>query len=208
MADTDEAKLELRILKHLLQPSYLSASIAVLTVLVTIGSVVISQLYLSTGWLADALRTIATSDQHLFSRGTGDGSSPFNAVLLFLFWAGVGLVIYFMVVGTVQALREYRELEQQMNFVHTDRRTILRNFGERFAARFLGLVLTFVMAALYLKIVVPYALTTVEAARFDVVGIVTTIVAVIILLLAVHVLAVLLRIVALRPRLFTAEIET
>jgi len=60
---------------------------------------------------------------------------------------------------------------------------------------------------MYLKTILPYGLTTVAVAEFDLNGILTTILAIIILLITVHLVAVLLRIVALRPRLFTAEIE-
>jgi len=207
MAETDEAKLELHILKHLLQPSYLSATIAVLTTVIAVGSVVVSKLYISTGWLADVLRTISSSDQQLFSGGTGNGDSPFNVVLLFLFWSCVGLTVYFIVIGIMQAVREVRELEQEMDFVHTNRQAVLRNFIERLAARFAGLVLAFVTIAIYLKTILPYGLTTVSTATLTIGGILATALAIVILLVTMHLIAVLLRVVALRPRLFTSEIE-
>jgi len=207
MADTDEAKLELRILKHLLQPSYLSATIAVLTTLIAIGSGVVSRLYLSTGWLADVLRTVTNSDQQVFSSSTSDGGSPLNAVLLFVFWSCVGLSVYFLVIGLVQAVREVRQLEQEMTFVHTNRRIILQTFFFRLITRVAGLVLVFVTAAIYLKTILPYGLTAVAAVELSLGGILTIVLATSISLVTIHLLAVLLRIVALRPRLFTAEIE-
>jgi hypothetical protein len=207
MADTDEAKLELRILKHLLQPSYLSATIAVLTTLIAIGSGVVSRLYLSTGWLADVLRTVTNSDQQVFSSSTSDGGSPLNAVLLFVFWSCVGLSVYFLVIGLVQAVREVRQLEQEMTFVHTNRRIILQTFFFRLITRVAGLVLVFVTAAIYLKTILPYGLTAVAAVELSFGGILTIVLATSISLVTIHLLAVLLRIVALRPRLFTAEIE-
>jgi hypothetical protein len=208
MAETNETQLDRRILKHLLQPSYLSGTIAVLTTALALGSILVSKAYLSSGWLAATLQTISNSDQGLFSRSTGDGSSPFNVVLLFLFWACVGLSVYFLVIGIAQAAKEVRELEQEMNFVHTNRRAILRNFVGRLLVRFAGLVLMFITAAIYLKSILPYGLTTISAASLDAEGILTSLLAAFILLVTMHLLAVLLRAVALRPRLFTAEIET
>jgi hypothetical protein len=207
MADTNEVKLDLRILKHLLQPSYLSATIAVLTTLVAIGSGVVSRLYLSTGWLADVLRTVTNSDQQVFSSSTNDGGSPLNAVLLFVFWSCVGLSVYFLVIGLVQAVREVRQLEQEMTFVHTNRRIILQTFFFRLITRIAGLVLVFVTAAIYLKTILPYGLTTVAVVELNLGGILTSVLATSISLITIHLLAVLLRIVALRPRLLTVEIE-
>jgi hypothetical protein len=208
MAETDEAKFDLHILKHLLQPSYLSATIAVATTLVAIGTVVLARLYLSTGWLADSLRTIASSDQHLFSQGANDGGSPFNTVLLFLFWAGIGLVVYFIVIGFVQMISEIRELEQEMNYVHTNRRSALLNYLERLVARCIGLGLLFITAAIYLKLLLPFVLSALSVAEFTLSDLLASCFAILFLLIVTHLLAVLLRVVALRPRLFTAEIES
>lgn len=207
MAETNDTKFELHILKHLLQPSYLSATIAVLTTLIAVGSVVMSRAYLATGWLADALHTVATSNQSLFAHSTGDGSSPFNAVLLFLFWALLGLATYFMVIGMVQAVGEVRELGQEMTYVHTDRKAILLNYLERLLARFGGLALLFITTAIYLKLVLPFALWAVGTTRLTLLNLLVAVVSVFFLLLTMHLLTVLLRVIVLRPRLFTAEIE-
>lgn len=207
MVGTNELQFEIRVLKHLLQPSYLSGSIVVLLAVLVVGSAVVSNIYLSTGWLADTLRTISNSDNHLLKGSTGDGSSPINVVLLFVFWAFVGLAVYFLVIGLGQALKEAREIEQEMNYVHGNRKAALRNFVQKLVTRVVGLTLIFVTVSIYLKTLLPYALSTARTTDLDLHGIFNIFVTGLVLVLVTHILVVLLRLVALRPRLFTSEIE-
>jgi hypothetical protein len=207
MADTSELQFERHLLGKLLIPSYLSGSVAVLSTLTLLGSVLLTKLYWSHGWLADTLQTVGKSNSHLLQHDTGDGSSSVNMALLFLFWGCVGLAVYFLVIGLSRAAKEAKELEEEISFVHGNRKVLLKSFAQKFAARLGGLVLTFITIALYTKIVLPYGLQTVRAAQPDIHGVLFSLVAALLMLLTVHLLAVFLRAVFLRPRLFSTEIE-
>lgn len=206
MAETNETQFELRLLGTLLKPSYLSGTIAVLSTLLIIGSALLARAFWSSGWLPDTLRTVSASNNQLFQNKTGDGSSPFNVVLLFLFWACVGLTVYFIVIGIAHAAAEAKELEQEMTFVHGNRKQIIKNFAERLLTRIVGLVLAFVAVALYLKNLVPYGVTTARGVTTSPWSIALVVLAAVSLLVMMHLITVLLRLVALRPRLFSAEI--
>lgn len=207
MATTNETEIELHLLAKLLRPSYSSGFLAVLSTLIIVGSAFVSKLYLSAGWLADTLRTISDSDTALLEQHSGDGSSPFNVVLLFMFWSFVGLGVYFIVIGIASGIKEGKEISDELNYVHTNRVKIIQTFFERLAIRAVGLVLLFVIVSLYLKRMIPFSIESVRAVNSDFRSIVTLLIAIIGLLTMVHLTAILLRMIALRPRLFSAEIE-
>ncbi len=207
MAKTNDVQFELHLLAKLVKPSYLSGTIAALSTLLIVGSALISKAYLSSGWLADTLKTIASSDNQLFKNRTGSGDSPINVVLLFMFWAGIGLAVYFLVIGIAHAANEAKELEQEMNFVHSNKQAIIHNFVQKLAARLTGLVLLFGTVSLYLKMLVPHSLETIHDTTNQPKSILTAVLITLALLLVVHLIAVLLRVIALRPRLFSAEID-
>ncbi|CAN5417564.1 hypothetical protein BH09PAT4_BH09PAT4_02400 [soil metagenome] len=206
MSETNETQFELRLLGTLLKPSYLSGTIAVLSTLLVVGSALLAKAFWTSGWLADTLRTVSDSNTHLLQNRTGDGDSPFNVALLFLFWASVGLAVYFVVIGIARAVAEAKELEREITFVHGDRKKIIRNAVKRLVIRVSALALMFVAIALYLKNLVPYSLTSARDVTASPWSIILVVLAAISLLVMMHLIAVLLRVVALRPRLFTPEI--
>lgn len=206
MAETNETQFQLHLLGTLLKPSYMSSTTVLIITLGTVVTAAISKIYWSGGWLADAFQTIATSNGQLFKNSVGNGDSPFNGVLLFLFWAFVGLMVYFFVVGVAHAIQEARELHEEIGAVNSNRRTILRTFVERLGIRLVALTMLFVTMSLYFKSLLPYAITSIRTVSADVWQVASVCLAVIGLVAAGHLITILLRAVALRPRLFTSEI--
>lgn len=206
MAANNENQLELRLFGHLLTPSYLSATLAIGSTLLLIGSALVSRLYWSDGWIASSLQTISESNNYIFAGRTGSGDSTINAVLLFLFWACVGLAVYFLAMGVVRAASELGQLEREVNYVHSDRRAVMRTFVGRMLIRLLSLAMLFAVASLYVKIALPYALSVARSAKPTIASGLEVVLGGIFLILILHVVAVVLRAIALRPRLFSDDI--
>lgn len=207
MTETSEEEIERALLKSLLTPSYVSATVAIGSILVLVGSALLSRFYWSSGWLASILQTVRDSNQHLLQFNTGAGDSPFNVVLLFLFWSCIGLAVYFVIIGIVHALGEARELGEEMNYVHTNRRAILTTFLVRTLVRGVGLVLLFVSVAVLFKVAIPYVIASIMAVTLSAGDILLVLLGVCILLLVLHMITVVMRAIALRPRLFSVEIS-
>lgn len=211
MAETDERQFEQRLLGHLLRPSYLSAMVAIGSALIILGSALVTRLYGANGWAANIVRTVTDSNRYVFANfggaQTNDGGSTLNAILLFLFWALVGLMVYYFVVGLFRAASEARELEQEVNvYVHRNRYAVIRNFAERMLTRIAGLSLLFLVMVLYLTRVIPYSLTVGHSISLEPIHIISVAVAFALLVVMVHLITVLMRLVALRPRLFSVDI--
>jgi len=211
MAETDETQFERRLFHHLLIPSYLSALTTIGAALLIVGAALLTRLYWSTGWAATSVRTIADSNRYVLhnwgTSQTNDGSSTLSAILLFIFWALVGLAVYFFVAGLFRAAGEARQLEQEVStYVHRNRDAIIRNFAERMLTRIVGLCLLFLVVTLYLRELIPFGLTAGRAAALAASPILSVVSAFCLLVVGGHLITILLRLVALRPRLFSADI--
>lgn len=206
MAELNEQQHDRRLIGDLLKPSYLSAALAGGSAIIITGAAIVSRLYWSSGWLADTLRTIRDSNKYVLDGHTGSGDSPINKILLFVFWACVGLAIYFLAVGIVRAVGEVRELEEESSYLHNDRRAIMRNFVTRFLIRVGALVLLLVVVWLYLREVLPYVLSATKLSGVTAQSLLTYVAGFGLLIVMAHLLTILLRALALRPRLFSADL--
>jgi len=185
--------------------------VAIGSALIILGSALVTRLYGANGWAANIVRTVTDSNRYVFANfggaQTNDGGSTLNAILLFLFWALVGLMVYYFVVGLFRAASEARELEQEVNvYVHRNRYAVIRNFAERMLTRIAGLSLLFLVMVLYLTRVIPYSLTVGHSISLEPIHIISVAVAFALLVVMVHLITVLMRLVALRPRLFSVDI--
>lgn len=206
MAELNEQQHERRLIGDLLKPSYLSATLAGGSAIVITGAAIVSRLYWSDGWLADTLRTVRDSNKYVLDGHTGSGDSPINKILLFAFWAAVGLAVYFLAVGIVRAIGEVHELEEESGYLHSDRRAIMHTFVTRLLIRLGALVLLLVVIWLYLQRVLPYVLSTTKLAGVTARSILSYVVGFLLLIVMAHIITMLLRALALRPRLFSDDL--
>jgi hypothetical protein len=124
---------------------------------------------------------------------------------LLIFWAGVGVVAYLFTSAIVSALRSAVELEEEMNFVHARRKDLIQYAAERLIIR-LGALLAWVFYLQYtLHTIVPYAIAVGYAGTLEaswMLGVLYVLGAVAILIISGHAHTMLIRLIALRPRLF------
>lgn len=206
MAEINEAQFERRLLLLLLRPSYISALVAILIVVLVLGSAVLTALYWSDGAIASALQSISASNQSIIENDQTTGESPVSAVLLFLFWALIGLAVYYVVIGIAHALSEVREVRASISDVNANRASFLRTFAEKTGTRLLGLVLLFTAVALLLRTVLPYSLQLGQTLTLDIQSFGLLILSGVMLLVVLHVITIAMRLIVLRPRLFSSEI--
>jgi hypothetical protein len=205
MANT-EMQQDARLLKQLFIPSYLSVAICALLTVIIMGAAGLSKLTSAHGWLAETLKTISESDHHLLQLSSGDGGDKLSLVLLFAFWACVGLVVYYVVVGLARSVAEVGEIGRELGYVNTSRRALITSVIGRLGIRILAAAGLFVALALFLKFAIPFAISVVEAGSMQASSILAIMFAAAIVLVTSHLVVIMARLTALRPRLFSATI--
>ncbi len=133
-----------------------------------------------------------------------------NNTLLFILWGTVGLVVYSIVQGAMNELREADKLLHELNYVHANRNAILKSVGLRAAIR-LGALLTwwFVLRFIIYRLV-PYAVASAHVSAMNLTGSFDwfrSFLAALACALGLHVLVVLTRLIFLRPRLFGESVS-
>lgn len=192
----------------LFKPSWLSGLVIVLVSLGLILGTVLSVQYqesslrllraentqphtLSTGY-----KTIDTN----FSTNTAIGYIP-----LFIFWAGIGLIVYSFTMAAVNAVRNAAELEAETHYVNVNRQALLLHAAERVILRFVVLVAWLLYIKFTLHVILPYALAVAYAATGSI-GYLASVGYILwgisLLCIGLHLHIILMRLFVLRPRLF------
>jgi hypothetical protein len=128
----------------------------------------------------------------------------FNNGILFVLWGSVGLVVYSIVQGFANELRNTDELLHELTFVHVDRHTIVRDLILRAITRFAALAGWWILAWVMLHKVFPYAIAAAHDTAYSLRSAhdwLHTLIGFGLCLLTIHGLIVLLRLIVLRPRL-------
>jgi hypothetical protein len=178
----------------------------VLLTVVVVGAAGLSKLTSTHGWLAETLKTISESDHHLLRLSSSDGGDKLSLVLLFAFWACVGLVVYYLVVGLARGIAEISEIGRELGYVNTSRWALITGVAGRLGVRVLATAGLFVALALLLKFAIPFAISVVEAGSMQVSSAVGIVLATLVVLVTAHLVVVMARLAALRPRLFSTTI--
>lgn len=201
-------KLDRRLYGILLTPSWLSGLFVTFSSLaLCVGTSIISRyqassvrLYFITyhaGRLGDTYRRF--SDSIL-------GNSFISNLPLFIFWGLVGLVVYLFAANIMTALRNTAELKNELDYVHADRGQLLWQSVRHLLVRLVVLVVWVGYIMFFFQRVLPYCVTAsvVGSAQLN-----TTQDSLYILLsitvtaAALHIHVVLLRLLLLRPRIFS-----
>jgi hypothetical protein len=135
-----------------------------------------------------------------------ESNSILSNVPLLLFYGFIGLVVYIIAVSIVKSLQSVSELRQEMNYVNARpaalRKAFLGNLGVRLGA----LVGWLLFSEVFVKLVIPYAVVADQAATTEVIslsGLSDIAVAFLIVAVSIYVNAVFVRLVAVRPRIFS-----
>lgn len=188
-----------------LSPSILSgivmAIMAIMAVFITFVAA-----YGSNGALQQGLfaaHSLSAPSYHQITDSLAHNALASNAPL-FLMWAAVGLIVYLFAVNIVTALGKGVQMEEQLNYVNSQRAKLIRYEIIIMFIRVGVLLGWLVYLQIFIRLLLPYALSAVSAARLDnlapEVGLITLVT--VGLFIGLHVHLVFLRLLLLKTRVF------
>lgn len=139
------------------------------------------------------------------------GNGIISYLPLFIFWGGVGVLVYSFAANIVSGLKGVAEVGAELEYVHVDKRAVILNAIERLTIRIVVAVLLIVFVQFSLETLLPAAAAVlhVMTTASSTVTIVQYGAAFVLSLLAAwHVLTVLLRLLVLRTRIFYTPDES
>jgi hypothetical protein len=205
----NDSNLDTRLFGILLSPSLLSAFVIIV---LSIGLVVFS--IISSHYKGSSTRLLFlkfNADQsHSSAQAIGrtlDSNKFISNLPLLLFWCLVGFVVYMFAVNIFGAVQRAAELGDELNhFTNMNRGQIVRESLEKLCIRLVVIVVWIPYILLFFHHIVPYVIGLALAASPDlasVTGVGYVVLAPIVLSVSLHVHTVLLRLLVLRPRLFS-----
>lgn len=193
----------------LLTPSATSALLAVVASLFINAGTVILLAYRGSTWQylaqlqAERQRTIGTS-YHVVDTSFS-ANVLINNIPLFIFWAGVGLIVYSFTMGIVRAFRSAVDLHEEMDYVNVDRRFLLRDALEHLGLRVVAFIVWIWLVSYTVHAVVPYivavASVSVGADSF-LLSVLYLLWGIVLGVLVAHLHTVLIRLLFVKARLF------
>lgn len=205
---------DLKLFGSLLVPSVMSGVLCVLASLSLVGAIAVLTNYQGSSLQQELLQTQARSANENIAEDYEYISEDFeqNAVLdkapIMLFWMFVGTLVYFLVTGIAGAIASVSNLGEELHYMHVKRKRLLRDVYLKSAIRFcvLGLWLGFIV--IFFRLLLPYCLAAAHVGAGSITtptGVVYLLLAALVLTLCLHVHVVMLRLVVLRPRIFSQE---
>lgn len=128
----------------------------------------------------------------------------FSNLLLILFWSVVGAFIYVISFHLYGLVTNTVDLEKSLFYVNIDRKSVLETLLIRLALRSIGFFTWLMYCSIYLKVLIPYAQYTVQEQVYTpLTSQILPILQIFILFcLTLHIHAILIRIIALKLRIF------
>jgi hypothetical protein len=205
---------DLRLFSSLLVPSALSGLLSVLVSLFAVGTIAVLTNYQGSSFQQDVLRVRsgaekeAVIEDYNYINDDLERNIIIDRAPVMVFWMFVGTLVYFMVTGVSGAVAGARSLERELGYVHVRSKELLRHVYIKSAIRFcvLGVWLGFIM--LFFRLLLPYCLAAAHVGAGNVTsvtGVFYIVLAIIVLTISFHIHVVMLRLVVLRPRLFSQE---
>lgn len=136
------------------------------------------------------------------------GNPLLNKILFYCAWLLVGCLVYIAVTAIIAFGSESVEAVEELNYVHAQRGRMERFFLSRLAVRLLAIGLEVVYFLTFIKLILPYS---VYAAHVGInqahlgSGLLYIAASIVVLLISWHIHVVLLRLAALRTRLFDSD---
>lgn len=206
-----EQNTKLETLGRFLQPSWLSGltSLAA-SIAVAVGTLIF------TNYSGSSLRYIVDTQRDK-ARGpinyeplqeSFSGSQLISDIPLLIFWMGVGLMAYWFVTSMIKALSSVVELEHEMDYVHVDKHTLIREAFLRLGIRIAVLIVWALYLLLTLHVLLPYVMALALAAKtVSLIAAVLYIMAAILVFTGVlHAHVVLARAFVLRTRVLSPQL--
>lgn len=193
----------------LITPSWLSGVIAVIgAIAVVVATIVATQFPGSSYWEILQTQSVAeptVSRNYETVNNNLEVNSFVSSMPLFIFWAGVGVMVYAFAANIFNIFQKAAIFKEEMEFVNMNRRQLIYEALLKLGLRVLFFVIWLIFVQLTLKIFIPYGVAATQyASQIDssFTGLVYLLLALAIVAVTLHIHAVLLRLIRLRPRLF------
>ncbi len=209
-----EKRINERLFDALLTPSWLSGLIAIAAgLVVTIGVVLAfsfntSQIQQQLGNLQNTSKQSVLTLPGQTPPGTTANSLQ-NTWPLLAFWGVVGLVVYFIVETIAKAISNAAALREELYYVHAKRDTLIKMTVEYLVIRLIIVAFWLIFIDLFLKRIIPYSITASHAAASDpksLSAFLYILLSFVMIAGSLHLHAIFLRLIARRPRVFSATI--
>jgi hypothetical protein len=127
-----------------------------------------------------------------------------NNLPLYLFWGGVGCIVYLFTIRIILAFSKVVDFEHEMNYVNTRRKPLIIEAAVRGVVRLVALTLWVIILLLTLHHLLPYNLLEARnlAATLTKRSIVDAVFVTILLMVDFGIQTIILRLLALKPRVF------
>jgi len=201
-------ELDIQLLGVLITPSWLSSIIDFLfSLAVILGTTVLSR-YQGSSIRNDYLQYLNDNHDSIYrSVNSGILANPIVSNLpLLIFWALVGLIVYLFAANIVAAIRSTAALKDELEYTNVDRHSLLWQAGGHLLIRIIVLVVWLLYLQFFFHHVVPYCVAATLAGLSqlpNLVGIGYIVLAFLVLLVTMHLNTILLRLLLLKPRLFS-----
>jgi len=204
-----------RLFKDLVLPSWLSGFLSVTISVLLIG------LTVALTHFGDTVRQSLLGLQHVSTQSSigtkaimvSDnfaGNAALNNILIFLLWGSVGLMVFSIVRGLLAEIRRANSVIQELNYVNADRRNILHDAFIREVIKIVAFILFWVLLRYAIYTIAPYTIAVARTLAVQPTVLPTwwrIVYAALLCVLTLHILTVLLRLMFLRPRIFSVDIK-
>ena len=200
--------LDTRLFGILIMPSWLSGIIDVIIgLVVVIGTIFLSR-YQGSSVRVDYLNYLSGNQSQLYKDvNTGILSNQFVSNLpLILFWGLIGIIVYLFATNIFAAVRNTAQLRSELEYANVDRHSLLVQAGQHLVIRIVVLVAWILYIRFFFYHVLPYCIAATLAGLSQVttpLGIGYIVLAFVVMIVALHIHTIMLRLLLLKPRLFT-----
>ena len=193
----------------LVTPSSISALICIVVSLLFGLSVILVNRYQASSLRLEYLfyqKHRAPSSNHLV--GNLLSNHFLNDLPLLIFWALIGVVIYLIAADIVRTVISANELREEMAYVHVNRSTLLRTVLEQLIIRVIVLAIWIPYIQFFFHTILPYGVSAAIVASGGTLVTIPSylVLSVLVIAAGLHVNLVLLRLLFLRPRLFSSQL--
>jgi len=207
----NDSDLDATLFGVLISPSWLSGFLSLLASLGIVTFSIVSAHYQGSNAKLQFLKYNAAGHGSTQSIAqTLDRNVFISNLPLLLFWCLVGFVVYMFAANVVSAVQQAAEFRQELDhYANLNRRQMIRYALEKLAIRLAVLVLWVPYILMFFGRIVPYVIASALASSPQVAspsGLSYAILAIVVGFVTIHVHVVLLRLLALRPRLLSNAI--
>lgn len=224
-ANATSKDYDLRLFAQMLKPSTLSALVCLLLSFFVVAGVVAMTRYQGSSFQRDVLGFQERKEKDRQTEFAGENFEDFSVsedynqindtfadsnlvrnIPVMAFWMFVGTLVYFLVTGIAGAIGGARDLGDELHFVHARRKELLAEVYTKSAIRFGALLIWLGYITLFFRIILPYVLAAAHvSADLSFKFAPYLLLSFLVLALGLHIHAIMVRLVALRPRLFAQE---